>query len=122
VPYAGNPQTIYNEYQNEALSLGGTIRHYFPSQSMRSAGYFGFGGGYIRTEANALQLVNGESSDPIESTGEGPEAHFLLGFEGQLGIGLTLGLEVGYRHTWLDAPDDFSGFLAGARLGVLMGE
>ena len=49
-----------------------------------------------------------------------------MGWDGNLGPALTLGLELGYRHAWLEYDTDIvsgddSGIFAGLKLGLVLG-
>ena len=49
-----------------------------------------------------------------------------MGWDGNLSPALTLGLEVGFRYTWLEydgmpVSGEYTGFFGGLRLGIVLG-
>ncbi len=112
-------------YGLESWSGGMTLRHRYPHRS--GASYWGVGGGLIEAEVRYEEIVGGRVTFPRRSaTDTAPEAHALVGWDGKLSPALTLGLEVGFRYTWLEydampVSGDYTGFFGGLRLGIVLG-
>lgn len=103
-------------FDNESYGGGVTFRRYIGSRGNFS--WWGFGTGLLHGEAEYLEMVNGVIRPLLEDDSTAAEVHFLLGWEGEVTSGLSAGLELGYRETFLDGLTDFDGFFFGLRLGV----
>ena len=109
-------------YDLESQSAGLTLRHRHPSRA--GAAYWGIGGGVVHAEARYRELIDGAISDDRAEEDTGAEAHALVGWDSRLAPALSLGLELGFRYTWLDYEvftdtGDFTGFFGGLRLGLV---
>lgn len=113
------------DYELMSWSGGLTLRHRYPTGG-RGATYWGIGGGLVEARVDYVEAASTGADIDVEESATGPVALALIGFEGQLSPGLVLGLEIGYRHCWLEYdtrvidPDD-SGVFAGLKLGFVMG-
>jgi hypothetical protein len=113
------------DYELTSWSGGLTLRHRYPT-GRGGATYWGIGGGLVETDVDYVEAASTGADISLSGTETGPVALALLGFEGNLAPGLSLGLEIGYRHAWIEYdsavidPDD-SGVFAGLRLGLVLG-
>lgn len=113
------------DYELSSWSGGLTLRHRYPTGG-GGATYWGIGGGVVEAEVDYVESLSGGAGASIVESDVGPTAQFLLGFEGNLSPGLAIGLEIGYRHAWLDYANDVvsgddSGIFAGLKLGIGLG-
>lgn len=111
-------------YDLETESAGLTLRHRYPTRG--GASYWGVGGGVVRSTVRYSELLNGFVSDDREEEDTAGEAHALLGWDSRLAPALSLGLELGFRYTWLeyelfDDTGNTTGFFGGVRLGIVFG-
>lgn len=112
------------DYEVRSWSGGLTLRHRYPNPG--GSAYWGVGGGLVEAQVDYLENVQGSTLVDVDESDVGPTAHFLIGFDGRLSPGLTLGLELGYRHAWLEYDNDIvsgddSGVFAGLKLGLVLG-
>jgi hypothetical protein len=119
LPFSGNPDNVLQRFEIDAWSFGVTLRHY--ETRGRGGGYVGVGGGFVQADGRLREVVNGVSTLDFDTSDEGGEIHFLVGFEGRFAPNVMVGLELGYRHAFLDDPEDFSGAVIGLRMGFLVG-
>jgi len=113
------------DYDLTSWSGGLTLRHRYPTAHGGST-YWGIGGGLVEAEIDYLEVVEGFAPDAANETQTGATALALIGFEGRLAPGLALGVEIGYRHAWLEYDNPLvegsdSGLFAGLKLGLLLG-
>jgi hypothetical protein len=114
----GTPARV--DYRTEGAGAGLTLRHY-SIVGPGNMGYWGVGGGIIYAESRYQEVVGGSVSPLIESEDTGGEAHFVVGWDGKMSPALSLGIEIGFRYSWLDDTADFTGAFFGARLSLLLG-
>lgn len=112
-------------YDLETQSAGLTLRHRYPTRG--GASYWGIGGGVVSSTVRYAELINGFISDDREDEDTAAEAHALIGWDSRLAPALSLGLELGFRYTWLDyelfdETGDTTGFFGGVRLGIVFGD
>lgn len=113
------------DYELQSWSGGLTLRHRYPT-GRGGATYWGIGGGVVEAEIDYTERLAGDDAVRAIETQTGPMALAMLGFEGNLAPGLALGLEIGYRHAWLEYDTDLidgddSGLFAGLKLGLVLG-
>ena len=120
----GEATAGFYDYELTSWSGGLTLRHRYPHGG--GASYWGVGGGVVEAEAEYQERVGSEVLPRQVRKDTAPEAHALVGWDGRLSPGLTLGLEIGFRYTWLEYEDfeasgDLTGFFGGLRLGIELG-
>lgn len=111
-------------YDLETRSAGLTLRHRYPTRS--GASYWGIGAGVVNATVRYSEVLNGFLNDEREEEDTGAEAHAVIGWDSNLAPALSLGLELGFRYTWLDYErfddtGDATGFFGGVRLGFVFG-
>lgn len=106
-------------FENEAYGGGLTFRRYIGRRGNFS--WWGFGTGLLHGQAEYVEMVDGVIRSPLEDESTAAEIHFVVGWEGDVASNLAVGLELGYRETWLEGLADFDGFFFGLRLGLRVG-
>jgi hypothetical protein len=108
---------VRDRFEIDAWSFGATLRHY--EFRGTSGAYVGLGGGFVQADAHLRQAVSGTSPFDLDTSDDGGELHALFGVEGRFARGVMVGLELGYRHAFLQSPADFSGAILGLRMSLL---
>ena len=110
-------------YEVSAWTVGGTWRSYFPRGT--SSGYLGFGGGWVvSSDLEYVEQIQGSEPYAVRASGAGPEVHAILGYDGIPGPNVRMGMELGFRYSWVDFDNgifgagNFNGFFLGFRLGL----
>lgn len=106
-------------FENEAFGGGVTFRRYIGRRG--SFSWWGFGTGLLHGQAEYVEMVNGVIRPRLDDESTSAEIHFVVGWEGDVAPNLAVGLELGYRETWLEGLADFDGFFVGLRLGLRLG-
>lgn len=112
----GRSDRVSDHYELDALHAGMTFRHYVLGR--HSEAHVGAGLGFVHSESRIVETVDDAETFRFEGDDSAPELHILAGWERAFAAPLTVGLEVGYRWTWLDDPNDFTGAFLGLRLGI----
>jgi len=112
----GFQDNVRDRYELDALHAGLTFRHYVLNR--HSEAHVGAGLGFVHSESRLVEVVDGAETYRFEGDDSAPELHVLVGWERTFADPLTVGLEIGYRWTWLDDPNDFTGAFLGLRLGL----
>jgi hypothetical protein len=110
--------SIRDHVDIEAWSGGLTLRRY--AEPWYGSAWWGAGGGFVHSKSARWEWSYGSPpAYKLDHQDNAPEVHFVVGWEANMLPSATIGLEVGYRYTWLDTFDDFSGLILGARVGLL---
>ncbi len=117
------PQPGTYRYEVNAWTVGGTWRAYFPRGN--SSGFLGFGGGWVvSSDLEYREQIQGSEPYGVRASGTGPEVHVILGYDGIPGPNIRMGMELGFRYSWVDFDNgiygagNFNGFFLGFRLGL----
>lgn len=109
-------------YEVDAWNAGGTWRIYYRRGA--SSGFFGFGGGWVfSSDLSYQEQLEGSLPFRIDARGNGPEVHALIGYDGIPGPSVRMGMELGFRYSWVDFDNGISGAgnFNGAYLGFRVG-
>lgn len=111
-------------YEVDSWSVAGTWRFYTPHPYDNA--WVGAGAGFVfDSTLEYTEQIQGGTPYRLRATGTGPEIHGCAGFQGMPDTRLRLGLEVGFRYTWVDfdqgvyGAGNFNGFYLSLRVGLV---
>ncbi|RKZ16559.1 hypothetical protein DRQ53_06130 [bacterium] len=117
------PQTGFYNYKVSAWNAGATWRVWFGGPT--STAYLGWGGGWVvDSDLEYREQLQGSTPFRLKANGSGPEVHFSFGYEATINPMVRMGMELGYRYSWvdfnqgIDGAGNFNGFFLGFRMGL----
>ena len=113
-------------YEVDSWSAGIMYRFWMPRGATTT--YIGMGGAWVvAADLEYREQLSGSDPYLASASGAGPQVNFVFGYEGVANASLRLGMEIGFRYSWVDYDNgiygagNFNGIYLGFRLGLVRG-
>jgi hypothetical protein len=118
VPRPGNYR-----YNVNSWSAGLNYRFWMPRGG--TATWIAMGGGWVTgADLEYREQIEGAEPYRVRASGSGPQVNFAIGYEGVTTSSIRMGMELGFRYSWVDYDNgiygagNFNGIYLGFRIGL----